>query len=134
MLIGATWLAGAAFNVGWTLRNPDSVGSDLARNVTLPGYHWFFAEVVALHPRFWIVLLILGEAILGLMTLGKDRVAQVGLVGSALWSVCLFFLLWPYTLMMGAFAFVPAWLLRYEHRQSALDLLRHGRAAVHFPG
>lgn len=52
MLIGATWLAGAAFNVGWTLRNPDSVGSDLARNVTLPGYHRFFAEVVAGHPRF----------------------------------------------------------------------------------
>ena len=132
MGLGLIWIAGAFFNLVWTLRQPNVFGQGgFAGEAGLTIYRWFFREVIAPAPTFWTVLLVLGEAALGAQTLAKGAWARAGLWGSALWSLWLFPLMWPYTIMMGPFALVPLWLLRGTQDVSAIDLLRR---RAHRPG
>lgn len=123
MSIGTIWLAGASFNAFWTFRHASAFTDDLASAATFAVYRWFFGEVVAASPAFWIVMLIFGEFALGMLTLGGGTLARIGLAGSVLFSLFLFIIIWPYTLMMGMFALVALWLLRSRHPMSAIDFL-----------
>jgi hypothetical protein len=135
MLVGVIWIAGAIYNALWTLRHPELLGDDgLARDASLPIYRWFFGDVVAQAPVFWTVLLIIGEIVIGVLTLSKGVMARAGLWGGVAWSVCLFPLMWPYTIMMGPFALLPLWLLRRDRGLGPADLVRrvtHRQGCVH---
>ena len=108
-VVGGVWLAGAAFNAGWTLRQ-DAPWTWLEES-RVPVYRWFFGEVAGAHPAPWTVALIAGEVALGLLTLSQ-RWRRVGLIGGAVFSAFLFTLGTPYTLMMGGYALLLAWLAR----------------------
>jgi len=124
MAVGIIWIAGAIYNALWTLRHTEFLGDEgIAREATFGVYRRFFSDVVASAPVFWTLLLILGELGLGVLTLKRGMSARVGLWGSVLWSLWLFPLMWPYTLMMGPYALLPAWLLRAEQRFSVGDLI-----------
>lgn len=123
--VGLIWLAGAAFNALWTMRHLN-LYQGFADDSPLAVYRWLFGDVVGAHPAVWTVLLVIGEAILGLLTLGKGRWAKLGLAGGAIWSALLFPLLWPYTLMMGPYALLLAWLARKDYAASPFDRLRLG--------
>ena len=125
MAVGLIWIAGAIFNALWTLRQPELFGDQgFGRDASLPIYRWFFGEVVAQAPAFWTVLLIVGEATIGILTMSRGPLAKVGLWGSVAWSLWLFPMQWPYTIMMGPFALLPAWLLRDgDPRLSVLGVL-----------
>ena len=126
MALGLTWIAGAIYNLVWTLWHPELLGDEgFGANASLPVYRWFFGDVVGGAPAFWTVLLILGELGLGALTLARGVWAKAGLWGSVAWSLWLFPLMWPYTQMMGPFALLPAWLLRDEPRWSVLDVIGH---------
>lgn len=135
MAVGLVWIAGALVNTIVTLRMAEPYAA-FAGDAQLQSYRWFFS-IVSDHPRFWTVLLIAAELVLGVLTLSKGSRAKVGLIGSVAWSLWLFPLLWPYTLMMGPYALVPARLLRRGQDVSLLDLvhrLRHrGASATHVP-
>jgi hypothetical protein len=122
MAVGLIWVAGALFNAIVTLRVAQPYEA-FAEDAHLWPYRWFFS-IVSDHPQFWTVLLIIGELLLGLLTLSKGIWAKLGLLGSVGWSLWLFPLLWPYTLMMGLCALVPLWLLRRSHDVSLVDLVR----------
>jgi hypothetical protein len=122
-VIGLVWIAGALFNALWTPRYSE-VFQSLAAEASLPVYRWLFGEVVGAHPVVWAVLLVIGEFLLGVITLGKGRWGQLGLALGALWSILLFPLVWPYTLMMGPYAVLLAWLASRNHATSLLDLRR----------
>jgi hypothetical protein len=108
-VVGGIWLAGAAFNAGWTLRQ-DEPWTWLEES-RVPVYRWFFGEVAGANPAPWTVALIAGEVALGLLTLSRRRV-RAGLIAGAAFSAFLFTLDTPYTLMMGGYALLLAWLAR----------------------
>lgn len=114
--VGLIWLAGAAWNllVTWQMDDPYGWLADGAR---VAPWRWFFAEVVEAHPLPWTALLIMGEIVLGVLTLGRRSWARLGLAGGALFSAALFSFGTPYTLMMGPWALLLAWLARHDlHR------------------
>ena len=113
-VIGGIWLAGAAFNAGWTLRQ-DGPWTWLEES-RVPVYRWFFGEVAAANPAPWTVALIAGEITLGLLTLSQ-RWGRRGLIAGAAFSAFLFSLGTPYTLMMGGYALLLAWLARRDGRR-----------------
>ena len=121
--VGLIWIAGAVFNAFSTMRHPE-VYHSLAAETTVPVYQWLFSEIVAAHAAFWTLLLVLGELFLGVLTLAKGRRGQVGLAVGALWSALLFPLVWPYTLMMGPYAVLLAWLATRDQGASLPEALR----------
>jgi hypothetical protein len=126
MVVGLIWIAGAVYNALWTLRHTEFFGDEgIARDATLPVYRWFFGDAVAAAPVAWTLVLIAGEVTIGVLTLGTGIRAKIGLWGGLLWSLWLFLMLWPYTIMMGPYALLPAWLLRDAHDVSLRDLLGH---------
>ena len=86
-------------------------------------YRWFFGDVVSAHPAFWIVLLVAGELALGLLTLAGGGWARPGLAGGALFSALLFSVGSVYTLIMGPYALLLAFLARREYTGSPFDRL-----------
>jgi hypothetical protein len=108
-VVGGIWLAGATFNVGWTLRQEEPWS--WLEESRLPTYRWFFGEVAGANPALWTVALIAGEVALGLLTLSQ-RWSRLGLISGALFSAFLFTLGTPYTLMMDGYALLLAWLAR----------------------
>ena len=120
--VGLVWLAGAVFNALVTTRMADPYGWLVGSPV--PVYRRFFADVVGAHPRFWTVLLVIGETALGVLTLARGWRARLGLAGGALFSALLFSFLSPYTRMMGPYALLLAWLARRDYPVSLLDGLR----------
>ncbi len=127
LLVGGIWLAGAAWNTFVTVSMADPYGW-LADDSVVPLWRWFFTDVVEQHPGMWTALLIAGELCLGLFTLGRGRRAQMGLLGGALFSMLLFSLGTPYTLMMGPYALLLLWLSRQEAREGLIDMLRWRRS------
>ena len=101
-IVGGIWLAGAAFNAVATLRQPDPY-TWLEESLVRP-YRWFFGEVAAANPSFWTLALIAGETALGLLTLAGGKWTRLGLLGGTLFSLFLFTLATPYTMMMGGYA------------------------------
>lgn len=125
MLLGAVWIAGAIVNTIWTLPASFDAWESLGEDATFAGYRWLFSSIVGAAPDFMTLLLILGELTLGILLLSRDPWAQVGLVLSAVWCVFLFFIIWPYTLSTIVLLALSGWLLRYDHEQSVVDLIRH---------
>lgn len=123
LVAGAIWLAGAVFNAVWTVRRVD-VYQAFADDSPLAIYRWMFGQVVSAHPALWTVLLIIGEALLGMLTLSRGTSAKLGLAGGAIWSALLFALLPPYTIMMGPYAILLAWLARGRYDASPRDRFR----------
>lgn len=109
-IVGGIWLAGAAFNAVATLRQPDPY-TWLEESLVRP-YRWFFGEVAARDPSFWTLALVAGETALGILTLAGGKWTSLGLLGGVLFSTFLFTLATPYTLMMGGYALLLAWLAR----------------------
>lgn len=66
----------------------------------------------------WTIGLIAGEAALGILTLVCGRWGRTGLIGGALFSLFLFSLAVPYTLVMGGYALLLGW-LAYRERSRA---------------
>jgi hypothetical protein len=126
-VVGLIWIAGAVFNATWTMRHLD-LYQGLASDATVPIYRWLFGDVVGARPAFWTVLLVIGELALGLLTLGSGWRARLGLAGGAIWSLLLFPLLWPYTLMMGPYAALLVWLAGRDAGTGVLDAVRGWRA------
>jgi hypothetical protein len=123
--VGLVWLAGAAWNLLVTTRMEDPYGW-LADGSRIAPWRWFFSEVVETNPLVWTVLLVAGEAGLGFLTLGPRQWARIGLAGGALFSAILFSFGTLYTLMMGPYAVLLAWLVRDDANRSLIEL-RHGR-------
>jgi hypothetical protein len=111
-LVGVVWLGGALFNTVWTLRQSDPWS--WLEESPVPAYQWFFGDVVSRNPGAWTIGLIVGEAVLGILTLLPGRRAKIGLVGGACFSAFLFSLALPYTLIMGGYALLLAWLARRQ--------------------
>ena len=88
----------------------------------IPIHRWFFGDIVAGNPRFWTVVLVVAELLLGFLTLARRGWAKAGLIGGALFSLFLFTFAIPYTIMMGPYAVFLAWLARKEHRRSILEI------------
>lgn len=131
--VGLMWLAGAAFNLLVTLRMANPFGW-LADGSKVTAWRWFFGDVVETHLTWlWIALLIAGETALGVLTLARHGWARLGLAGGALFSVVLFSFGTSYTLMMGPYALLLAWLARYQYCRSVVDLLhgQHQHMATH---
>lgn len=119
LAVGGVWLAGAAFNLLVTRQMEDPYGW-LADGSPIPVYRWFFGEVVAARPEAWTIALAIGEATIGICTLSRGRWSQAGLVGGAIFSGLLFSLATPYTLVMGPYALLLAWLDRRQQRSRSL--------------
>jgi hypothetical protein len=112
--VGLVWLAGAVWNLTVTLRMDDPFGW-LAEGSWFAPWRWFFGDVVEAHPPFWIALLVVAEAALGALTLGRGNRARLGLAGGALFSAVLFSFGTTYTLIMGPYALLLGWLARHEY-------------------
>ena len=125
MLLGVIWIAGAIFNAVWTLPSAFDVWEGLADDATFGVYRWFFGAVVGAAPDLMTLLLIVGELTLGVLLLARDPWARAGAALSVVWCLFLLFLIMPYTLTTLPLLALAAWLLRYDHEQSAIDLLRH---------
>jgi hypothetical protein len=110
VVVGGVWLAGAAFNAGWTLRQ--AAPFEWLEESLFPPYRWFFGEVAARSPVFWTLALVAGETALGILTIAGGKWTRLGLIGGVLFSLFLFSLATPYTTMMGGYALLLAWLLR----------------------
>lgn len=126
IVVGLIWLAGAVWNLTVTLRMADPFGW-LAEGSWFAPWRWFFGDIVQSRPAFWTVLLISGEAALGALTLARHGWARLGLAGGALFSIALFSFGTSYTLMMGPYALLLAWLARHQYHRSAIDHLRGDR-------
>ena len=133
IVVGLIWLAGAVFNLVVTRRAADPFGW-LAEGSWFAPWRWFFGEVVDADRAFWIVLLIAGEAALGVLTLGRGNRARLGLAGGALFSFFLFSLGTSYTLMMGPYALLLAWLARHEFGRSMIDYVHSPRRSRRIAG
>lgn len=122
LVVGSIWLAGATYNalVTWAMSDPYGW---IADDSVIPLWRWFFTNVVERQPELWTALLIAGELLLGVLTLGRSRWAQFGLLGGAIFSVVLFSLGTPYTLMMGPYAVFLIWLSRHDAEDGVLHLL-----------
>lgn len=125
ILFGGIWLAGAIFNLAWTLPNPEMITGDLGENATFAPYRWLFGDLVAANPTFWIIALVVGELALAALLFSGGMRARIGVWASLAWSVFLFFAILPYTLMMFGFAAGFAWLLGEQHPRDLLEYLRH---------
>jgi hypothetical protein len=121
--VGLVWLAGAVWNLVVTRRMADPFGWLTAGSRVAP-WRWFFGEVVEPHRSGWTALLIMGETALGALTLARRGWARLGLMGGALFSVLLVSFGTGYTLMMGPYALLLAWLARHDYRRSVVELLR----------
>ena len=121
LLIGVIWLAGAAFNALVTLRMTHAY--EWLEQSPIPIYRWFFRDIVAVRPVFWTVLLITGELLIGALTLARGGWAKLGLAGGALFSALLFSFASSYTIIMGPYAILLAWLSRKEYPTSAFGWL-----------
>jgi hypothetical protein len=108
------WIAGAIFNLAVTRKMLDPYG--WLTTSPVPPWRWLFRKVVVPHPQLWTVLLALCELVLGVLTLGGGPRARVGLAGGAVFSAFLLSLATPYTLMMGPYAAILAWLARKDYR------------------
>jgi hypothetical protein len=122
LIVGLIWLCGAVYNVSVTSRMADPYG--WFQDSPLRPYRWFFGEVAGVHPTFWTMLLALGELSLAVLTLARGGWARVGLAGGALFSLFLFASGLSYTLMMGPYALLLAWLARHTYPNSAITRLR----------
>ena len=123
-VVGLIWVGGAAFNLLVTTRM--SGPFEWLEESPVPVYSWFFREVVGPHPVIWIVILAIGEIALGALTLLRGREARIGLAGGALFSVFLVSLVSVYTVVMGPYAVLLAWLSRREYGTSLFDRQRSG--------
>jgi len=131
--VGLIWLAGAAVNAVVTLRMADPYGW-LADGSRVRGYRWFFREVAGAHPTGWTLVLIAGEAALGVLTLSRGGWAKLGLAAGAMFSAVLASFSTPFTVVMGPYALLLAWLARHDGRPDrpspigrlAGALFRHG--------
>lgn len=121
IVVGLIWLAGAAFNAFVTMRMAEPFGW-LESSPVAP-YRWFFRDVVGPRPEPWTALLVAAEATMGILTMARGRWARLGLGLGALFSAFLFTLATPYTLVMGAYAALLAWLARKEYPTTPLDPL-----------
>jgi hypothetical protein len=119
--VALVWLGGAAVNAFWTVRNANFYG-DFEELSPVPLIGRFFADVVSVHPVVWTWLLVAFEVGLGILMLGRGRLATLGVLGSTLWSGFLFFVAWPWTLMMGPYTLLNAWLLQRTHGQCVSGL------------
>ncbi len=119
IVVGLVWLAGAAFNAIVTLRMAEPF-SWLEASPIAP-YRWFFREVAGSRPGLWTALLVAGEATMGALTLARGRWVTLGLGLGTAFSVFLFTLATPYTLVMGAWAALLGWLARREYPTSPFD-------------
>jgi hypothetical protein len=121
MMLGGIWIAGAAFNVFVTLPHASSSWNNLGENATFGPYRWFFDTVAGGAPAFWALIVIAGELLLGSLLRGRDPWARYGVILSVAW--CLF-IIWPYTLTTIPLLVLAGWLLRHDHDQNVVDLLR----------
>ena len=119
--VGLIWLAGAAFNALVTMRMAEPF--DWLESSPVAPYRWFFRDVAGARPELWTALLVAAEATMGILTLARGRWARLGLGLGALFSAFLFTLATPYTLIMGAWATLLAWLARKDYPTSPLDPL-----------
>lgn len=119
IVVGLIWLAGAAFNALVTMWMAEPFGW-LESSPVAP-YRWFFRDVVGARPELWTALLIAAEGTMGILTLARGRWARLGLGLGALFSAFLFTLATPYTIVMGAYAALLAWLARKDYPTSPLD-------------
>jgi hypothetical protein len=122
MAIGLIWLAGAIWNLVVTRRMADPFGW-LAKGSRFAPWRWFFGTVADSHRSFWLALLVVGEAALGVLTLGRGERARLGLAGGAVFSTFLFSLGTSYTLMMGPYALLLGWLARFRYFKGFPDHL-----------
>jgi hypothetical protein len=99
----------------------------LANGSRLAFWRWIFGEVVMPHRSFWTAMLIVGETALGVLTLARGGWAKLGLLCGTLFSAALFTFGTTYTLIMGPYAFLLAWLARHQFGRSFVDLLRGRR-------
>jgi hypothetical protein len=130
LAIGLVWIAGAIFNLVVTMRM-DAPFAWIEDSAIRP-WGWFFSRVVSPHAGFWIALLVIWEFGIGAMTLVRGRFARFGLAGGALFSAFLFSLWTPYTMAMGVYALLLAWLAPRRHERSAIETAR-GRLRLRQP-
>ena len=131
--VGLIWLGGAAFNALVTARMDDPFSWIVSESRIGP-YRWFFGEIVAKQPVAWTLALVIGEAVLGLLTLTRGRPAVLGLVGGVIFSLLLFSMVTTYTVMMGPYALVLWWLAqeergKYGHRVAPSGPPHPGRSS-----
>jgi hypothetical protein len=115
--VGGIWIAGAAFNALVTARMDDPYAW-IVDESRIGAYRWFFGEVAGAHPVAWTLALVAGEAVLGVLTLAGGRKARLGLFGGVIFSLFLFFMVTPYTVVMGPYALVLVGLLLEERRRT----------------
>lgn len=132
-VVGGVWIAGAAFNALVTARMDDPYGWIVSES-RVGAYRWFFGEIINRQPVAWTFALVTGEAVLGVLTLTRGRKAVLGLVGGTVFSLFLFFMGTPYTVVMGPYALVLWWLAREERgkngrRKAPSGPLHPGRSA-----
>ena len=130
LIVGLIWLAGSLVNALVTTRMADPYG--WLQDSPFRPYRWFFGEVAGVHPTFWAALLAIGELSLAVLTLARGRWARSGLAGGALFSLFLFASGLSYTLIMGPYALLLAWLALHSYPKSAITRLsgftHHGRS------
>lgn len=125
-LVAVAYFAGAAFNLLYTLRHPEVFDSWL-ESPLLPGYRWFFVDVVAQNAWFWVPLAVAGEIILGVLLLARGRLVRIGIALSIVFQLLLapMWIGQAFINLLLAVAQVP--LLRPSYPQSIPDRLRHLR-------
>lgn len=133
VVAGCIWLGGAVFNALVTSRL-DAPYAWLADGSRVAGVRWFFGDIVAARPEAWTVALAIGEACLGGLTLSRGRRAWPGLAGGAAFSVLLFALVTPYTVVMGPYGLYLAWLAREQYRRSRDTVLTTTLSSRNEPG
>lgn len=123
IIVGLIWIAGAVFNILVTTRmeRPFDWIADESR---LGVMRWFFGEVVSACPVGWTVLLAIAELAIGVLTLMKGQFAKVGLAGGVLFSLFLFGMATPYTVVMGPYALFLFWRTRKEYPETAWSYVR----------
>lgn len=87
-VLALAYFAGAAFNSLYTLRHPE-VFDGWLESPLLPGYRWFFVDVVAQNAWFWVPLAVAGEIILGILLLTRGRLVRIGIALSILFQLLL---------------------------------------------
>lgn len=121
-VVGVIWLAGAVFNLAVTLQMNDPYVW-IVEESCVAFWRRFFGEVVDENLLFWTVMLIIGEATLGVLTLARNGWAKAGLIGGAMFSAMLFFFGSVYTLVMGPYALLLVWLATHPFRRSIVDIV-----------
>jgi hypothetical protein len=87
-LLAIAYFVGAAFNLVYTARHPE-LFEEWVSEPLLPGYRWFFVEVVAQDARFWVPVASAGEVLLGVLLLARGRAVKLGVLLSILFQLLL---------------------------------------------